>query len=220
MIVAIGRKVTRYTLRSYLVISRAQNPLGTYDMTYCLLNTLFSVYAAIFIARAITVLTPWAIILRLPICCSGSKDGTNKCSVINGRATSNLFKRSIYSCMNFEGKRSLRNNWERSEDRITPEKEISTTLSKRTQNDYWPASSPGSNLDARVRGATQAVNGAAIKAPGAVLNSGFGESTLDIMNHSPINQNFELNKSRQKFHHSLKEHHKISNIPKFRCKML
>ena len=40
------------------------------------------------------------------------------------------------------------------------------------------------------------------------------------MDHSPINQNFELNKSRQKFHHSLKEHHKISNIPKFRCKML
>ena len=40
------------------------------------------------------------------------------------------------------------------------------------------------------------------------------------MVHSPINQNFELNKSRQKFHHSLKEHHKISNIPKFRCKML
>ena len=34
----------------------------------------------------------------------------------------------IYSCMNFEGKRSLRNNWERSEDRITPEKVISTTL--------------------------------------------------------------------------------------------
>jgi hypothetical protein len=41
-----------------------------------------------------------------------------------------------------------------------------------------------------------------------------------IMDHSPINQNFVLNKSRQKFHHSLKEHHKISNIPKFRCKML
>ena len=40
------------------------------------------------------------------------------------------------------------------------------------------------------------------------------------MDHSPINQNFELNKSRQKFHHSLKEHHKISNIPKIRCKML
>ena len=37
-----------------------------------------------------------------------------------------------------------------------------------------------------------------------------------LMDHSPINQNFELNKSRQKFHHSLKEHHKISNIPKFR----
>jgi hypothetical protein len=41
-----------------------------------------------------------------------------------------------------------------------------------------------------------------------------------LMDHSPINQNFELNKSRQKFHHSLKEHLKISNIPKFRCKML
>ena len=40
------------------------------------------------------------------------------------------------------------------------------------------------------------------------------------LDHSPINQNFELNKSRQKFHHSLKEHHKISNIPKFRCKIL
>ena len=45
-------------------------------------------------------------------------------------------------------------------------------------------------------------------------------ATPDVMDHSPINQNFELNKSRQKFHHSLKEHHKISNIPKFRCKML
>ena len=44
--------------------------------------------------------------------------------------------------------------------------------------------------------------------------------TANSMDHSPINQNFELNKSRQKFHHSLKEHHKISNIPKFRCKML
>ena len=32
--------------------------------------------------------------------------------------------------------------------------------------------------------------------------------------------NFDLNKSRQKFHQTLKEHHKISNIPKFRCEML
>jgi hypothetical protein len=38
-----------------------------------------------------------------------------------------------------------------------------------------------------------------------------------LLDHSPINQNFELNESRPKFHHSLKEHHKISNIPKFRC---
>jgi hypothetical protein len=32
--------------------------------------------------------------------------------------------------------------------------------------------------------------------------------------------NFDRDKSGQKFHHSLKEHHKISNIPKFRCEML
>ena len=31
----------------------------------------------------------------------------------------------------------------------------------------------------------------------------------------PDEQNFDLDKSRQKFHDSLKEHHKISNIPKF-----
>jgi hypothetical protein len=48
-----------------------------------------------------------------------------------------------------------------------------------------------------------------------------GFQSVVSMDHSPINQNFELNKSRQKFHHSLKEHHKISNplmwtLPKFR----
>ena len=36
----------------------------------------------------------------------------------------------------------------------------------------------------------------------------------------PNEQNFDLDKSRQNFHHSLKEHHKISNILKFRCEML
>jgi hypothetical protein len=36
----------------------------------------------------------------------------------------------------------------------------------------------------------------------------------------PNEQNFDLAKSRQKFHHSLKENRKISNIPKFRCEML
>ena len=36
----------------------------------------------------------------------------------------------------------------------------------------------------------------------------------------PNEQNFDLDKSGQKFHHSLKEDHKISNIPKFRCEML
>jgi hypothetical protein len=36
----------------------------------------------------------------------------------------------------------------------------------------------------------------------------------------PNEQNFDPDKSRQKFHHSVEEHHKISNIPKFRCEML
>jgi hypothetical protein len=42
-------------------------------------------------------------------------------------------------------------------------------------------------------------------------------SKMDLF---PNEQNFDLNKSGQKFHHSLKEHHKISNIPTFRCEML
>jgi hypothetical protein len=42
----------------------------------------------------------------------------------------------------------------------------------------------------------------------------------DINGPIPNEQNFDLDKSRQKFHHSLKEHHKISNIPRFRCEML
>jgi hypothetical protein len=37
---------------------------------------------------------------------------------------------------------------------------------------------------------------------------------------SPFEWNFDLDKSGQQFHHSLKEHHKISNIQKFRCEML
>jgi hypothetical protein len=41
-----------------------------------------------------------------------------------------------------------------------------------------------------------------------------------LMDLFPNEQNFDLDKSRQKFHHSLKEHHKISNIPKSRCEML
>ena len=36
----------------------------------------------------------------------------------------------------------------------------------------------------------------------------------------PNEQNFGLDNSRQNVHYSLKEHHKISNIPKFRCEML
>ena len=40
------------------------------------------------------------------------------------------------------------------------------------------------------------------------------------MDHLHYRLNFDLNKSRQEFHHSLKDHHNISNIPKFRCEML
>jgi hypothetical protein len=49
-------------------------------------------------------------------------------------------------------------------------------------------------------------------------------STLNIhefaMDLFPNEQNFDLDKSRQQFHHSFKEYHKISNIPQFRCEML
>jgi hypothetical protein len=45
-------------------------------------------------------------------------------------------------------------------------------------------------------------------------------SKQDWIDLSPYNQNFDLGKSRQIFHHSLKEHDKISNIAKFRCEML
>ena len=41
-----------------------------------------------------------------------------------------------------------------------------------------------------------------------------------LMDHLHYRLNFDLDKSRQKVHHSLKEHHKISNIPKFRYEML
>jgi hypothetical protein len=43
---------------------------------------------------------------------------------------------------------------------------------------------------------------------------------MNAIDHLRNRLNFDLNKSRQNFHHSLKEHHKISNIPKFRCEML
>ena len=41
--------------------------------------------------------------------------------------------------------------------------------------------------------------------------------SMDLLSNK---QNFDLDKSRQTFHHSLKEHHTSSNIPKFRCEML
>jgi hypothetical protein len=45
-------------------------------------------------------------------------------------------------------------------------------------------------------------------------------NSMAPIDHLRNRLNFDLNKSRQKFHNSLKEHHKISNIPKFRCKIL
>ena len=53
-----------------------------------------------------------------------------------------------------------------------------------------------------------------------------GITIFEILRYTEVHGicNFGLkncgNKSRQKFHHSLKEHHKITNIPKFRCEML
>ena len=43
---------------------------------------------------------------------------------------------------------------------------------------------------------------------------------MDLLPALPNEQNFDLDKSRQQFRHSLKEHHKISDIPNFRCEML
>ena len=40
------------------------------------------------------------------------------------------------------------------------------------------------------------------------------------MDLSPIRQNFEKNRNRQKFHNSLKEHLMFSKIAKFGCEML
>ena len=41
-----------------------------------------------------------------------------------------------------------------------------------------------------------------------------------LMDLSPIRQNFEKNRNRQKFHNSLKEHPMFSKIAKFGCEML
>ena len=40
------------------------------------------------------------------------------------------------------------------------------------------------------------------------------------MNLSPFRQNFEKNRNRQKYHHSLKEHPTFTKIAKFGCEML
>jgi hypothetical protein len=40
------------------------------------------------------------------------------------------------------------------------------------------------------------------------------------MDYYLMNKIFYLDKSKKQFYHSLKEHHKISTIPKFRCEML
>ena len=42
-------------------------------------------------------------------------------------------------------------------------------------------------------------------------------TTMDL---SLIRQNFEKNRNRQKYHHSLKEHPTFTKIVKFGCEML
>ena len=44
-----------------------------------------------------------------------------------------------------------------------------------------------------------------------------GMHTMDL---SPFRQNFEKNRNRQKYHHSLKEHPTFTKIAKFGCEML
>ena len=46
------------------------------------------------------------------------------------------------------------------------------------------------------------------------------EKELWLMDLSPIRQNFEKNRNRQKFHNSLKENPMFSKIAKFGCEML
>ena len=41
-----------------------------------------------------------------------------------------------------------------------------------------------------------------------------------LMDLSPFRQNFEKNRNRQKYHHSLKEHPTFTKIWKFGCEML
>ena len=43
---------------------------------------------------------------------------------------------------------------------------------------------------------------------------------MSSMDLSPIRQNFEKNRNRQKFHNSLKENPMFSKIAKFGCEML
>ena len=44
--------------------------------------------------------------------------------------------------------------------------------------------------------------------------------SIILMDLSPIRQNFEKNRNRQKYHHSLKEHPTFTKIAKFGCEML
>ena len=43
---------------------------------------------------------------------------------------------------------------------------------------------------------------------------------FEPMDVSPIRQNFEKDRNRQKYHHSLKEHPTFTKIAKFGCEML
>jgi hypothetical protein len=64
----------------------------------------------------------------------------------------------------------------------------------------------------------------------SIFRAGLSDTARDLLTNriacftvidlSPFKWNFDLDMPGQKFHHSLKEHHKISNIPKFRCEML
>ena len=44
--------------------------------------------------------------------------------------------------------------------------------------------------------------------------------TRTLMDLSPLRQNFEKNRNRKKYHHSLKEHPTFTKIAKLGCEML
>jgi hypothetical protein len=59
-----------------------------------------------------------------------------------------------------------------------------------------------------------------LKSGNTIIMQPLAGNLLAAIDLFPYEWDFDLDMPGQKFHHSLKEHHKISNIPKLRCEML